>query len=178
MRKAAPAFCTIGLLAVSTLGCIRHEGQLALFLTSTDNTQQGVITAQQVNIDITSVEILEPQSGTFLSLSHGSQIHEVLGLVDRNSLLALADSLDEGSYQEVRLTLSAANSTVVDDRGRVQPLRVEPETITVPAFFTVIEDGSTNVILEIDLQASLKLRANGAWVLRPVIRQVADPNQR
>jgi len=172
MRKAALAICLVGLLAASATGCIQHEGQLAIFLTNAaTNNSQLAVSARQVNIDVTAIEVLEPQDRAFVTLSRGSQMYELIGLSNRTSLLAVADALKEGNYREIRLTFSPGTSSVIDDRGRRHDLSIQPSQVSVPALFTVVEDGSTNVVLEIDLEASLDLRANGNWILRPVIRQ-------
>lgn len=175
MRKPAPAIYLLGLLAASALGCIDHEGQLAVFLTDTNQTQN--ISARQVNVELVSVEIRDADNGTFETLSRGAQVHELVGLDGRSSLLALAPELERGTFSEIRLTFSAGNSSVLDDRGRVRPLIIAPLTTTVPAAITVLEDGSTDVLLDIDLDASLSLRNNGDWVLRPVVRHAVDSNR-
>lgn len=168
MRNVAARSCLLGLLAVSSIGCIAHEGQAALFLTATGEDVVGV---QQVNIEITSVAALDSDSGSYIVLSHGTQVYELVGLSDRVSLLALAGQLTEGDYRQVRLTFSAANSSVVNDAGRRNPLGIEPTEITVPVLMRIVEDLETQVVLDIDLTASLTLKNNGTWVLRPVVRQ-------
>lgn len=173
MRKVAPALCLVGLLAGGTLGCIDHEGQLAIFLTSdtaTDN-QAGAAGAQQVNVEVTGVAIRDADSGRFLTLSLGAQVYELLGLSGRASLLALADSLDAGIYDAVRITFSTANSSVVNSAGRRNPLAIEPISITVPVLSTVVQDVQGAITLTVDLSASLTLKNNGTWLFRPVLFQ-------
>ena len=43
--------------------------------------------------------------------------------------------------------------------------------LTVPVAVTVVEETQVDVLLDIDLPASLTLKGNGTWVLRPVMRQ-------
>lgn len=173
MRNAAARWCLLGLLSVSGLGCIAHEGQAALFLTTTVGNFAGQPTlgVQQVNLEITSVAALDADSGNYIVLSHGAQVYELVGLAGRASLLALVSQLTEGDYSQVRLTFSDANSSVINDAGRRNPLTIEPREITVPVLMRVVEDFETNVVLDIDLPASLNLKGNGLWVLRPVVRQ-------
>lgn len=175
MRTPAPAIYLLGLLAASALGCIDHEGQLAVFLTDTSRARN--ISARQVNVEVISVEIRDADNGTFTTLSRGAQVHELVGLGGRSSLLALAPELERGTFSEIRLTFSAGNSSVLDDRGRLVPLIIDPLTATVPAAFTVLEDASTDVLLDIDLDASLSLRNNGDWILRPVVRHTVGSNR-
>lgn len=173
MRKVAPALCLIGLLAGGTLGCIDHEGQLAVFLTSDTTTSDQAATAgaQQVNVEVTGVAIRDADSGRFLTLSLGAQVYELIGLSGRASLLALADSLDAGTYDAVRITFSTANSSVVNTAGRRNPLAIEPISITVPVLSNVVEDVQGSLTLTIALTASLTLKSNGTWVFRPVLFQ-------
>ncbi len=180
MRKTASAICLIALLAASGLGCIQHEGQLALFLTSNSSLQIGqqgqtALDVRQVNLAVTSVEILVPEARAFLTLARGVQTYELIGLSDRSGLLALADALTLGTYTRVRITFSSNDSYIVDESGRQQPLNVDPLEIEVPALFDVVEDAATEVMFEIDLAASLAQKGNGSWILRPVVRQGASP---
>jgi len=175
MRKTA-ATCLIALLAVAGSGCIQHEGQLTVFLTRAQgqggqNTQTAPGGIRQVNLGVTTVELLVPDKKAFVTLSRGLQTFELMGLGGRGGLLAIADSLTRGNYSQLRLTFSAADSFIVDERGRQQPLAVQPVTIAVPTLISIVEDASTEVNLEIDLNASLAQKGNGNWILRPVLRQ-------
>lgn len=170
--KISLALCVIGILAVATTGCIDHEGQLAIFLTRDDaDDQQATITAQQVRVEIVQVDVFDNQDGEFLTLFRGSTQQELLGLQGRTALLALGEALEEGNYSRIRLTFSDADSSVVNSSGRVDPLKVEPPQVEVPVLLSVVEDASTEVTLDIDVESSLTLKANGTWVLRPVITQ-------
>lgn len=169
MRRSALTLCVIGILAVTTTGCIDHEGQLAIFLTRVDANQQASVGAQQVQVEIVQVDVFDNEDGEFLTLFRGRAQHELLGLEGRRALLALGEAIEEGNYSRVRLTFSEANSSVVNPTGRRDPLRIEPLQLEVPVLFSVLEDASTDVILDIDVASSLALKANGTWVLRPVI---------
>lgn len=172
MRNVAARWCLLGLLSLSGLGCIAHEGQAALYLTTSVNTTgQALVAAQQVNVEITSVAALDADSGEYIVLAHGSQVYELIGLTGRSGMLALAGQLTEGDYTQIRLTFSDANSSVINDAGRRNPLLVEPQEVKVPVLMRIIEDTETDVVLDIDLSASLNLKNNGVWVLRPVVRQ-------
>ena len=170
MRNSAARLCLIGLLAAASFGCVAHEGQLAVFLTTTSSTTSA-LAAQQVNLEVTSVEIWDNEERVFVNLAAGSQVYELVGLDGRASVLALASQLTRGYYSQVRLTFSQSRSSVVTDAGRRQPLSIEPMTMTVPVAFQVVEDAESSLLLDIDLAASLALKGNGTWVLRPIIRQ-------
>jgi len=171
MRKLT--LCLIGLLAASAFGCITHEGQLAILMTSGDDSTL-TLSAQQVNIEITSVDLWDGTNSTWITVSGGSQVHELLGLSGRVSPIALINSIERGNYTQIRITFSQANSSVVTVTGRRDPLRIEPQVITVQALAAVVEDAAADVLLELDLAASLSLRSNGNWVLRPIVRQIAS----
>lgn len=164
--------CLIGLLAASAFGCVNHEGQLAILMTSGSSSALA-LGAQQVNVEITSVDLWNSQNNTWTTVAGGSQMHELVGLADRVSPIALVNSLERGNYTQIRITFSPGNSSVVTEKGRRDPLRIDPLLVTVQALAAVVEDESVDVVLELDLAASLSLRGNGNWILRPVVRQVA-----
>lgn len=171
MRKLT--LCLIGLLAASAFGCITHEGQLAILMTS-GSTSTLALGTQQVNVEITSVDLWNSANAAWITVAAGSQIHELVGLAGRVSPIALVNSIERGNYTQIRITFSQVNSSVVTDTGRRDPLRIDPQVITVQALAAVIEEETADVVLELDLTASLSRRGNGNWVLRPVIRQIAS----
>ena len=168
MRKLI--LCLIGLLAASACGCVTHEGQLTILMTSGSASTLG---AQQVNVEITSVDLWDAENNSWITVAGGSQIHELVGLAGRAGPIALVNSIERGNYTRVRITFSQGNSSVVTTAGRRDSLRIDPLAVTVQAIAAVVENQATNVVLELDLNASLSLRGNGNWVLRPVVRQVA-----
>lgn len=176
-RRAAPmrklTLCLIGLLAASAFGCITHEGQLAILMT-TGSTSTLTLGVQQVNIEITSVDLWDSGNATWITVAGGSQVHELVGLAGRVSPIALVNSIERGNYTQIRITFSQINSSVVTDTGRRDPLRIDPLVVTVQALAAVVEEETADVILELDLSASLSRRGNGNWVLRPVVRQIAS----
>ncbi len=174
MRKNAPTICMIGLLALSGLGCVEHQGQLGVFLTGSTTGTTFTTTAQQVTVEIIGVDVLDSDSGNFITLSAGSQLYEILGLDGNEQLLALANRLDEGTYQQIRVRFSEANSTVINAGGRSQKLKIDPESVTVAIPFNVQTDGSTHVTIAMDVGQSLSRTANGTWMLRPVLRPAID----
>ncbi len=175
MRKNAPTICMIGLLALTGLGCVEHQGQLAVFMTSGSSLTATVTTAaQQVTVEVIGVDVLDSESGNYVTLSAGSQLYEILGLDGNVHLLALANQLDEGTYQQVRVRFSEVNSTVINAGGRSQKLKIDPEVVTVAVPFNVQTDGSTEVTIALDVAQSLSQKANGSWVLRPVFRPTSN----
>lgn len=170
MRKNAPTICLVGLLALSGLGCVQHQGQLGVFLTGSSTGTAFASPPQQVTVEIIGVDVLDSESGNFVTLSAGSQLYEVLGLNGGQQLLALANELDEGTYQQVRVRFSEANSTVIGAGGRSQKLKIDPELVTVAMPFSVQTDGSTQVTIVLDVDQSLSQKGNGTWLLRPVLR--------
>lgn len=176
MRKIAPALSMIVLLAGASLGCIDRAGQLSLYLSgsSTLGDAAAATGAQQVNVEVIEVALRQADSGAFLTLAAGSQVYELIGLEGRLSLLALADDLEPGSYNAVRLTFAENNSSVVTDAGRKTQLSIEPSTVLVPVLAQVQDDAHSTVEIEFDVAASVTRKGNGSWVLRPVLRYSAE----
>ena len=174
MRKNAPMIYTIGLLAVLGLGCVEHQGQLGVFLTGSTTGTTFTTTAQQVTVEVIGVDVLDSDSVAFVTLSAGSQRYEILGLEGNEQLLALANQLDEGTYQQIRVRFSEVNSAVINAGGRSQELKIDPESVTVAIPFSVQTDGSTRVVIAMDVGQSLSQKANGTWILRPVLRPAIE----
>ena len=131
------------------------------------------VSALQVKIGSTSVDLGDNENTAWITVDGGSQVHELVGLDGRVSPIALVNSIERGNYTQVRITFSQDNSSVITDTGRHDPLRITPLTVTVQALAAVVENEAADVLLELDLGASLSVRGNGNWVLRPVVRQVA-----
>ena len=165
--------CLIAMFALASFGCVSHEGQLAILMTSGPSAVSSP-DARQVNVEITSVELWDTGSNAWVTVSAGSQIHELVGLSGRVSPIALVNSIDRGNYTQVRITFSPNSSSVVTDTGRRDDLRIDPRVVTVQALATVVEDASSDVVLELDLASSLSQRSTGSWILRPVVRQIAS----
>jgi hypothetical protein len=169
MRKFT--LCLIGMLAASALGCVTHEGPLAILMTSGPSASSS-FSAKQINVEIIVVELWDSGSQTWVTVSGGSQVHELLGLEGRVSPIALVNSIERGNYTQVRVTFAEGNSSVVDANGRREPMRIEPTVITVQGLASVVEDATNNMTLELDLGVSLTERNSGLWTLRPVMRQI------
>jgi hypothetical protein len=170
MRKNAPTIFMIGLLALFGLGCVEHQGQLGIFLTGSSAGTAFTAPPQQVTVEVIGVDVLDSESGNFITLSAGNQLYEILGLEGNQQLMALVNELDEGTYQQVRVRFSEANSTVITAGGRSQKLKIDPESVTVAIPFFVQSDGSTQVTIALDVAQSLSQKGNGSWLLRPVLR--------
>ncbi len=174
MRKLGTTIGLIGALTIFAAGCVQHRGQLAIFFTDSAGLQATTAAAQQVAVEVTQVDVLDARSGQFVTLFSGSVVHELLGLQLGGALLALGNELEEGDYTQIRIRFSEANSSVINLEGRRKDLRIETPEIVVPVLFPVVENQSIEVALDFDVDASVRLKANGEWVLRPVIRQTTD----
>ena len=173
MRRLMLAIMLGVLVGGATIGCIAHEGNLALFLTAEDNTAvQSEGALQQLSVEVVRVEVQEAD-GAFVIIFDGSVVYELIALQGQRALLALGEDLDDGNYTAVRITFSEANSQVVNENGVKKPLRIDGVRALVPALFGVIEDQGNDVMLRFDIDNSLTLKSVG-YVLRPVIVQTTS----
>jgi hypothetical protein len=170
MRKLS--LCIITLLALSSLGCITHEGQLAILLTS--NADGAPAGTSQVNVTVTAVELWDNENNVWLTVAAGAQTHELVGLGSRVAPIAFLDGIERGSYTRVRMTFDDTQSNVITETGRRDPMRFDPDAVVVQSVVTVVEDASSEALFEFDLNASLNRRGNGTWLMRPVVRQVGS----
>jgi hypothetical protein len=178
MRKLASAILAVA-VALAAGGCIQHEGQLAAYLTyDAPDSQQSMLGLQQVSVEVTQVDVQSAEDGAFRTIMRGSLSLELLRLgSDRWALLALGQGLEEGTYQAIRITFSSEGSSVINDAGRRHDLRIEPEQVIVPVHFQIVEDATSDVLLDFAVDASLALKANGNYVMRPVITQISTDSR-
>ncbi len=171
MRKIAPALCLVALLAGASLGCINHQGQLTVYLTDSTgfDDAQAALGIQQVNVEIVDVALRDADSRQFLTLAGGSRVYELIGLQSRLNVLALADALDVGTYDAVRITFAERNSSIVTAAGRKTPLVIEPVSIIVPVIVRIADSNQVAITLDFHATASISQKGNGTWVLRPVV---------
>ena len=104
-------------------------------------------------------------------------------LTNGNQDLLATGSLSQGSYTHVRLTVQSAKiffdygstsspcaATIAEPAGSVFPLRLAPATGEVNGTYTVPADGTLNVLIDFDADASIKDQGGNVYDLIPTLR--------
>jgi hypothetical protein len=104
-------------------------------------------------------------------------------LTNGNQDLLATGSMSPGSYTHIRLTVQSAKiffdngttstpcaTTIAEPAGAVYPLRLSPATGEVNGTYTVTTDGTLNVLLDFDADASIKDQGGNVYDLIPTLR--------
>jgi hypothetical protein len=104
-------------------------------------------------------------------------------LTNGNQDLLGTGSLSPGSYTHIRLTVQSAKiffdngttsapcaASIAEPAGAVFPLRLSPATGEVNGTYTVTTDGTLNVLLDFDADASIKDQGGNVYDLIPTLR--------
>ncbi|MDZ4805097.1 MAG: DUF4382 domain-containing protein [Candidatus Eisenbacteria bacterium] len=109
------------------------------------------------------IEILtSPITFDLLSLTNG--LSEALGQAD----------LPAGNYRRLVLDLAPDGAWLIEANGDSHDVKVPSGRLIIKTDFTVEDGENTEVLLDFDVAASLRLKqtGNGKYILRPVLRQL------
>ena len=143
----------------------RTSGTLAVRLTDAP-----VADATEVNVHIVGLTVKRNGSAAE-KIANDLGTVDLLTLTNTSMLLATAQ-VGAGTYEFIQVELAENGSTVVDAAtGGEFPLRIASREIKVLGGFTVNDNGTTDITLDFDAEASLRHLGNEGWLLTPVISQ-------
>lgn len=123
---------------------------------------------EEVNIYFTSVTakpVGRPPTELLLELEENPI--DLLTLEDTVAEFAAA-LVPPGDYEFIHINIDEDRSSVVE-KGVTKSLQVPSEEIKILGGFKVDDSTATTLTLDFDAKASLLLRGNGEWLLRPVV---------
>lgn len=142
-----------GLIVLSAIlllvGCSTSEktGNFQLYLT--DQPIEGL---EHVYVTISAIKVQKDDSAV-ITLWEGTKTYDLLALRDIEELVVDVD-LEAGTYTAIIVVLDAV-SIVLD--GRTYDLSINPGLeVRIPVSFTIMEDGSTEVVLDFEAESSLE----------------------
>ncbi len=155
------------LLAISVAfifsACTTEQaGNFNLFLTDLP-----VDDAEEIWVTISEINVHKEEEG-FITLWTGNMEYDLLVLRDIEELI-LDTELSKGTYTQIRLVVDAGRIVI---EGESIPMTVPSSEVKIPVVFHVLNDGTTEVVLDFDAEQSILLVEAGAtqeFILRPVI---------
>ena len=135
----------------------------------------------QLNVTVTEVEVHKvgdgEEDGSWITIMDGEIEFNLLYLQDGRSLNLTSTEITVGSYNKIRMNVSEASASTVENPETPIPLNVPPNKIDVIINFEVSE--GEGVIIIIDMQPNLPAISNKTNNFRPVLKasQVLEANQ-
>jgi hypothetical protein len=126
----------------------------------------------QVNIDIQSIAIVDGDGNT-VTLDDDLGVYNLLELSNGNSIQLAARNLDDNQVSQIKLTLGA-NSTIVVD-GTSYPLSFTSSDgagLTLNVNQTLDSDDDNEILLDFDANNSIVATGANSYKVVPVIRAV------
>lgn len=159
MRKLI--LCALSLTLLLS-GCSSTKtGNLKLYL-----TDQPIPDVEHIFITISEISVKKEGEEAFVSVWEGEKTYDLLSLRDREELILDID-LEQGSYTHIKVVIVSA-AIVID--GQTFGLSIPVLAVIIPAVFTIMEDGTTEVILDFEAENSIEVVIGGqSYVLRPII---------
>ncbi len=143
----------LALFAISAIlflgGCSTSDttGNFQLYLT--DQPIEGL---EHVYVTISSIKV-EKENDAVITLWEGTRTYDLLALRDIEELVIDVD-LEVGTYTAVIVVLDEVSIVVYGD---TYDLSINPGLeVRIPVSFTVMEDGSIEVVLDFDADSSLE----------------------
>lgn len=126
----------------------------------------------EVNVDIQSVAIIDGDGNT-VTLDSDAGIHNLLTLNNGTSILLASRNLEDSVVDQIKITLGT-NSTVVVD-GETYPLtfsNADGGGLTLNVNQTLNAEGSNEILLDFDANASVVATGSNTYKIVPTIRTI------
>jgi len=125
---------------------------------------------EEVNLDITSVEIHRPGPGGWITINDESQMIDLLEYSNGAMALLGEEQLEAGKYTQIRLMLGENNNLVVN--GETHSLVVPSGYQTgfkLVRQFDIEPDYTYELLIDVDVHRSVHV-ADGQYMLKPTAR--------
>jgi hypothetical protein len=160
MKKTLLFFAAIALVLAAGSCTTGGSGNFQLFLTDAP-----IVGLEQFYITFSQIEVRKDGEDVFTPILTDPKRIDLLELRNKEERVLDID-LDPGTYAAIRLTISAAQVVV---NGQTWTLTIDPpKVVTVPATFTINEDGTVKCVLDFDAAQSVT-EGGGTYGLTPVI---------
>jgi len=146
-------------------GCVSSDGtgNFQLYL-----TDQPIDNAEEILVTISEISVQREEEG-FSTVWSDEKTYDLLKL--RNKEEKIIDiTLEEGTYTQIRLVVTAGQIVIA---GESHEMTVPSSEVKIPFVFNIMEDGSTEIVLDFEAEDSIHVVNAGQsekYILRPVIR--------
>ena len=124
----------------------------------------------ELNIHIRSISVVYEEEGTEIVVGEPDVVVNVLELVNDNKLLLGETGVEPGRYTDIIINWGTDNSVVIN--GDVFELDVREESVTIRHNFSIGQNESKNIYLDLDAGRSVVFEAG--YVFDPEIRVYGD----
>ena len=146
-------------------GCVSSDGtgNFQLYL-----TDQPIDNAEEILVTISEISVQREEEG-FSTVWSGEKTYDLLKL--RNKEEKIIDiTLEEGTYTQIRLVVTEGQIVIASESHE---MTVPSSEVKIPFVFNIMEDGSTEIVLDFEAEHSIHVVNAGQseqYILRPVIR--------
>lgn len=174
MKKVLLIFIVVSIGMAGLLsGCI-SEGTGTLVLQITDapgdlNITEALVTMSQVRVHYAGVD----ENGTigeWITVVNNTQTFDLIALQDVKELFGTVE-LDAGWYTQIRLHVDSALVTI---DGIQYDLEIPSKTVKLIKPFKIVDDQTTTLTLDFDVQKSVKTTGNNEYYFKPTIKVIQE----
>lgn len=131
---------------------------------------------QEINIDFLEARVHIEEGPGWVSLNSNAGIYDLLKLTNGTDTLIANAQLPVGTITQVRLILGSNNTIKVNDTlYDLKTPSAEQSGLKINVHQTLADDISYTLILDFDAAKSIVESGNGEYILKPVIRAIAQP---
>ena len=154
-------------------GCVQ-EGTGTLVLQITDapgdlNITEALVTMSQVRVHYAGID----ENGTIgerVTVVNDTQTFDLIALQDVKELFGTVE-LNAGWYTQIRLHVDSALVTI---DGIQYDLEIPSKTVKLIKPFKIVDDQTTTLTLDFDVQKSVKSTGNNEYYFKPTIKMIQE----
>ncbi len=178
LRNPMIILAAVALLGPAFAGCVTGDGgdgSASFYVKDAPSDE-----FEHVNVTFSQVQVHfagngsdgnESDEGEWITVVDEERTVDLLNFQEENSRAFLGEAnLTAGTYTQIRVTVDDAYGISADDGSR-EDIVVSRGTVKVVRSVEIAEGEETRVILDIDLDRSLREQGNGQWRMTPVIGQ-------
>lgn len=112
----------------------------------------------------------DDDGGEWITISLEQHTIDLKAYVDVSALLA-SGNISTGKYTQIRIVVDSVTGTMVN--GTVVEFKVPSGTLKINKQFTIEEDETTQLTVDIDLSKSIIENSSG-WIFKPVLGSIVE----
>lgn len=131
---------------------------------------------QEINIDFLEARVHINEGPGWITLTSNAGIYDLLKLTNGTDTLIANALLPVGTISQVRLILGSDNTIKVNDTiHELKTPSAEQSGLKINVHQALADDITYTLLLDFDAAKSIVETGNGEYILKPVIRAIAQP---